>query len=95
LLKQYTKIIRKIRAKNEKLELENDSLLAKYDIAKKSSVELREENKIVSSKLKELKTSKKELREKHDKLEEIHNELITSYNLLKEEYTNSRLIMII
>ena len=36
---------------------------------KKASVELREENKIVSSKLKELKSSKKELREKHNKLE--------------------------
>ena len=35
---------------------------------KKASVELREENKIMSSKLKELKTSKKELREKHDNL---------------------------
>jgi hypothetical protein len=62
LLNQYTKIIRKIRAENEKLELENDSLLAKYDIAEKASVGLREENKIVSSKLKELKTSKNELR---------------------------------
>ena len=55
--------------------------------AKKASDELREEHKIVSSKLKELKTSKKELREKHDKLEGIHNELTTRYNLLKEEYT--------
>ena len=68
LLNQYTKIIRKTRAKNKKLEFQKDSLLAKYDIAKKASVELREENKIMSSKLKELKTSKKELREKHDKL---------------------------
>jgi hypothetical protein len=33
LLNQYTKIIRKTRAKNEKLKLENDSHLAKYDIA--------------------------------------------------------------
>ena len=41
--------------------------------AKKANDELREENKIVSSKLKELKTSKKDLREKHDKLEGIHN----------------------
>jgi hypothetical protein len=65
LLNQYTKIIRKTRAKNEKLELENDSLLAKYDIAQKASDELREENKIVSSKLKELKTSKKKFREKN------------------------------
>ena len=52
MLNQYTKIIRKTRAKNEKLELENDSLLAKYDIAEKASVELREENKTMSSKLK-------------------------------------------
>ena len=59
--------------------------------AKKASVELREENKIMSSKLKELKTSKKELREKHDKLEGIHNDLTTSYNLLKEEYTNLKI----
>ena len=79
ILSNY-KIIRKTRAKNEKLELENDSLLAKYGIAKKVSDELREENKIVSSKLKELKTSKKELKENHDKLEGIHNELSTRYN---------------
>ena len=64
ILNQYTKIIRKTRSKNEKLELVNDSLLAKYDIAEKANDELREENKIVSSKLKELKTSKRELREK-------------------------------
>ena len=43
LLNQYTKIIRKTRAKNEKLEFKNDSLLAKCDIAEKASVELREE----------------------------------------------------
>ena len=85
LLNQYTKIIRKTRAKNKKLELEKDSLFAKYDIAEKVSVELREENKIMSSKLKELKISKKELKEKHDKLEGIHNELTISYNMLKEE----------
>jgi hypothetical protein len=64
LLNDYTKIIRKTRAKNEKLKLENESLLAKYDIAKKASDELREENKVMSSKLKELKSFKKELREK-------------------------------
>ena len=86
MLNQYTKIIRKKRAKNKKLELDKDSLLAKYDIAEKASVELREENKIMSSKLKELKSSKKELKEKYDKLEGIHNELTTSYNLLKEEH---------
>jgi chromosome segregation ATPase len=62
LLNDYSKIIRKTRAKNKKLKLENESLLSKYDITKKASDELREENKIVSSKLKELKTSKKELK---------------------------------
>ena len=62
LLNQYTKIIRKTRAKNENLELETDSLLAKCDIAKKASVKLREENKIMSSKLKVLKSSNKELK---------------------------------
>ena len=36
LLNQYTNIIRKTRAKNDKLELVNDSLLAKYNIAKKN-----------------------------------------------------------
>ena len=90
LLNQYTKIIRKTRAKNKKLEFKNDSLLAKCDIAEKASVELREENEAMSSKLKELKSSK-ELKEKHDKLEGIHNELITSYNMLKEEYTNLKI----
>ena len=34
LLNQYTKIIRKTRAKNKKLELKNDTLLAKYDSRK-------------------------------------------------------------
>ena len=46
LLKQYTKIIIKTRAKNEKLEAKNDSLLAKCDIAKKDSVELTEANDV-------------------------------------------------
>ena len=63
LLNQYTKIIRKTRAKNDKLEATNDSLLAKCDIAKKASVELREANDAISFKLKELKSSKKELKE--------------------------------
>ena len=71
LLNQYTKIIRKSRAKNEKLELKNDSLLAKCDIAEKASVELREANDAMSSKLKELKSSKKELKDKHDKLDDM------------------------
>lgn len=87
LLNKYTKIIRKTRDKNDELEQQNESLLAKYELAHKASDELRDENKLVSSTLKELKTSLKELKEKHDKLEGIHNELNTRYNLLKEEYT--------
>ena len=69
LLKKYTKIIIKTRAKNGKLEIKNDSLLAKCDVAEKANVELREANDAMSSKLKELKSSKKELKDKHDKLE--------------------------
>ena len=59
--------------------------------AEKASVELREANEAMSSKLKELKSSKKELKEKYDKLERIHNELITSHNMLKEEYTTLKI----
>ena len=39
LLNQYTKIIRKTRAKNKKLELKNDSLLTKCDNAEKANVD--------------------------------------------------------
>ena len=46
LLNQYTKIIRKSRAKNEKLEIKNDSLLAKCDVMEKANVELRESNEL-------------------------------------------------
>ncbi|XP_066334443.1 spindle pole body component 110-like [Miscanthus floridulus] len=91
LLNKYSKIIMKTRDKNEKLNLENDSLLAKYDIAEKVSVELRDENKVVLSTVKELKTSLKELKEKYDKLERIHKELNTRHNLLKDEYTNLKI----
>ncbi|XP_066320546.1 uncharacterized protein [Miscanthus floridulus] len=83
----YTKIIRKTRAKNDKLELEKESLLAKYEMAQKASDELRDENKVVSSSLKELKANIKELKQNHDKLEEIHKELNTTYDLLKDDYT--------
>jgi len=82
LLKKYSKIIRKTRAKNNKLENENESLLAKL----KSSVELRDQNEIMTANLKELKLSLKELKEKHDKLEVVHGELITRHKVLKEEF---------
>jgi hypothetical protein len=91
LLNQYTKIIRKTRAKNDKLEDKNDSLLAKCDIAENTNVELREANDAMSSKLKELKSSKKELKDKHDNLERTHNELITRHNMLKDEYTTLKI----
>jgi len=83
LLNKYTKVIRKSRSENEKLELENETLLAKL----KSSDELRDQNEIMTTKLKELKLSLKELKEKHDKLKSIHDELITRYRAMKEELT--------
>jgi hypothetical protein len=56
-LNECTKIIRKTRDKNEKLKHKNKSLFAKYDIAKKASDELRDENKTMSTNIKELKSS--------------------------------------
>ena len=53
------------QGENDKLENENESLLAKL----KSSDELRDQNEIMTTKLKELKLSLKELKDKHDKLE--------------------------
>jgi hypothetical protein len=83
LLNKYNKIIRKTRSENDKLETENESLLAKF----KSSDELRDQNAIMTSKLKELKLSLKELKDTHDKLESVHDELITRHRALKEEFT--------
>jgi len=60
LLNKYTKVIRKSRIENEKLELGNETLLAKL----KSSDELRDQNGIMTTKLKELKLSLKEFKEK-------------------------------
>jgi len=83
LLNKYSKIIRKTRGENKRLENENESLIAKL----KSSDELREQNEIMTTKLKELKLSLKELKEKHDKLESVHDEPITRHRVLKEEFT--------
>jgi len=83
LLNKYSKIIRKTRGENEKLEYENESLLARL----KSSDELRDQNEIMTRKLKELKLSLKELKEKHDKLESVHDEHINRHRALKEEFT--------
>ena len=53
----------------------------------KSSDELRDQNEIMTTKLKELKLSLKELKEKHYKLEVVHDELIARHRVLKEEFT--------
>jgi predicted ATP-binding protein involved in virulence len=42
LLKEYTQIIRKSKAKCDKLKDENKSLIAKYDIVVKASDEMKE-----------------------------------------------------
>ena len=46
LLKEYTQIIRKSKAKCDKLKDENEFLTAKYDIVVKASEEMKEENKL-------------------------------------------------
>jgi len=83
LLNKYTKVIRKTISENDKLEHENESLLAKL----KSSDELRDQNDIMTTKLKELKFYLKELKDEHDKLESVRDELITRHRALKEEIT--------
>jgi hypothetical protein len=52
LLNKYTKIIRKTRNANDELQNENESLSSKLNVAQKTSDELREQNKVVSSSLK-------------------------------------------
>jgi hypothetical protein len=60
LLKEYTQIIRKSKAKCDKPKDENEFLTAKYDIVVKASEEMKEENKSMSSTKNELKTSLKD-----------------------------------
>jgi uncharacterized coiled-coil DUF342 family protein len=62
LLKEYTQIIRKSKAKCDKLKDENEFLTAKYHIVVKASDEMKEENKTMSSTVNELKSSLKMLR---------------------------------
>ena len=75
LLKEYTQIIRKSKAKCDKLKYENEFLTAKYDIVVKASEEMKEENKTMSSTKNELKTSLKDAKEKCEKLSEANREL--------------------
>jgi hypothetical protein len=60
LLKEYTQIIRKSKAKCDKLKDENEFLTVKYDIVVKASEEMKEQNKAMSSNKNELKTSLKD-----------------------------------
>ena len=64
LLKEYTQIVRKSKAKCDKLKYENEFLTAKYDIVVKASDEMKEENKTMSSTRNELKVSLKDAKEK-------------------------------
>ena len=57
LLKEYNQIIRKPKAKCDKLKDENEFLTAKYE-------EMKEENKTMSSTKNELKTSLKDAKRK-------------------------------
>jgi hypothetical protein len=75
LLKEYTQIIRKSKAKCDKLKDENEFLNAKYDIVIKASDEMKEENKIMSSTVSELTSSLKDAKDKCDKLNEANREL--------------------
>jgi hypothetical protein len=75
LLKEYTQIIRKSKAKCDKLKDENEFLTAKYDIVVKASDEMKVENKTMSSTANELKSSLKDAKDKYDKLNKANREL--------------------
>jgi hypothetical protein len=74
-LKEYTQIIRKSKAKCDKLKYENEFLNAKYDIVMKASDEMKEENKNMSSTINELTSSLKDAKDKSDKLNKANREL--------------------
>jgi hypothetical protein len=59
LLNKYSKVIRKTRNENDELQNENKSLSSKFEIAQKTSDELKYQNAIMSSTLKELKSFNK------------------------------------
>jgi chromosome segregation ATPase len=87
LLKEYTQIIRKSKAKCDKLKDENELLNAKYDIVMKASDEMKEENKIMSSTVNKLTSSLKDAKDKCDKLNEANRELKDRLVKIKEDYT--------
>jgi chromosome segregation ATPase len=87
LRQEYNQIIRKSKAKCDKLKDENEFLTAKYDIVVKASEEIKEENKTMSSTKNELKTSLKDGKEKCEKLSEANRELKDRLVKIKEDYT--------
>jgi hypothetical protein len=91
LLKECTQIIRKSKAKCDKLKYENEFLTAKYDIVVKASEEMKEENKTMSSTKNELKTSFKDAKEKCEKLNEANRELNHRIVKIKEDYTKNKI----
>jgi chromosome segregation ATPase len=91
LLKEYTQIIRKSKAKCDKLKDENEFLTAKYDIVVKASEEMKEENKTMSSTKNELKTSLNDATEKCEKLSEANRELKYRLVKIKEDYTKIKI----
>jgi hypothetical protein len=91
LLKEYTQIIRKSKAKCDKLNDENEFLTAKYDIVVKASEEMKEENKTMSSTKNELKTSLKDAKDKCEKLSEANRKLKDRLVNVKEDYTKIKI----
>jgi chromosome segregation ATPase len=86
LLKEYTQIIRKSKAKCDKLKNENESLNSKYGIVMKASDEMKEENKTMSSTVNELTYSLKDAKDKCEKLNEANRELKDRLVKIKEDY---------
>jgi hypothetical protein len=86
-LKEYTQIIRKSKAKCDKLKDENEFLNAKYDIVMKASDEMKKENKTMSSTVNELTSSLKDAKDKCDKLNEANREFKDRLVKIKEDYT--------
>jgi chromosome segregation ATPase len=90
-----TQIIRKSKAKCDKLKDENEFLTAKYDIVVKASEEMKEENKTMSSTKNELETSLKDAKEKCEKLNEANRELKDWLVKIKEDYNKIMIIFLL
>jgi hypothetical protein len=82
LLKEYTQIIRKSKAKCDKLKDENEFLTAKYDIVK-ASEEMKEENKTMSKY--DIVKASEEMKEENKTMSSTKNELKTSLKEAKDK----------